>query len=393
MRDLVLKPGRDRSPRRRHPWVLSGSVAELRGGGGIGEPGECVRVCSAEGDVVGFGHLSPRSSIRVRMIAFGEKPPDDDWLADRMARAVALRGEGALCGSTDALRLVNAEGDGLPGLVVDRYADVVVAVLTGAGMVLRRDAIAAALHDITGAKHGLERADRHAARSEGVATETRPLWGEPPPTTVPILERDRRFEVDLVAGQKTGFYLDQRDARDLVASLAAGRRVLDLYAYTGGFSVAAARGGAREIVAVESSSAAAELAERHLTANAPDCPARVVRGDVARFLRGDDPGAYDLVVVDPPPLARRKSDVVRATRAYKDVILRALRCAAPGAHLLAFACSHHVDAALFRKVAFAASLDARRPLQVLRELSAPADHPVALDHPEGAYLTGLLLRA
>jgi 23S rRNA (cytosine1962-C5)-methyltransferase len=196
----------------------------------------------------------------------------------------------------------------------------------------------------------------------------------------------------VIEGQKTGFYLDQRDARDLAASLADGRRVLDLFSYSGGFAVATALGGASAVTLVESSAPALVLAEENLAANAPGLPARFVNRDVHDFLR-EDQESYDLIVVDPPPLARNRRDVQRASRAYKDALLHALARSAPGAYLLAFACSHNIDADLFRKIAFGAALDSGRTVQVLRVLGPPVDHPVSIDHPEGNYLTGLLMQA
>jgi 23S rRNA (cytosine1962-C5)-methyltransferase len=287
---------------------------------------------------------------------------------------------------------VNAEGDDLPGLVVDRYGEIAVVRFSTAGMAVRREAISEILREVSGAASGYERADATAARREGLPVRAGPLWGDPPPPTLSIREGRRRYQVDVVGGQKTGFYLDQRDSRDLVETLAAGRRVLDLFAYTGGFAVAAARGGASAVTLVESSTTALALARENLASNAADLEAEIVLGDAFRFLRGAGE-SFDLVILDPPPLARRRRDVERACRAYKDLILHALRRAAPDALLLAFACSHHVGAELFRKVAFGASLDARRPVQVLRVLQAPVDHPVSIYHPEGAYLDGLLLRA
>jgi len=387
--DVVLAPGRDRSLRRRHPWVMSGALARVDG---ALEPGAWVRVLSAEGEVLGFGHASPHSQIRVRVLVFGKEPPAPDLVAARIAASLARRVQDPLLGDTDACRLVNAEGDGLPGLVADRYADVVVVRIATAGMSAEREAIAAALREASGAAAGLEHADASAARREGIAAREGALWGAPPAQPVVIRERGRRFLVDLAGGQKTGFYLDQRDARDLVQQLAAGRRVLDLFAYSGGFSVAAAAGGARSVTLVESSREALGLAERNLEPFGSALEVRLERDDVFRFVRRETAG-YDLVIVDPPPLARRQGDVARAARAYKDALLGALRLAAPQGLLLAFSCSHHVGPELFRKIAFGASLDAGRPLQVLRELGAPVDHPVALDHPEGRYLTGLLLRA
>jgi len=389
--DIILKPGRERALEHRHPWVLSGAVGEVRG---PVDPraGEWTRVLSSRGAVMGYGHYSPQSSLRVRMLCFGPEEPGEDFLAAQIARALARREGHPLLAGTDALRLVNAEGDGLPGLVVDRFADVLAVQITSVGMDLRREEIAAALRTATGASRAYERAEGRAARREGMAVRDGALWGGVPAGPVPICERDRRFEVDVVNGQKTGFYLDQRDARDLVTQLAAGRRVLDLFCYTGGFAVAAARGGAASVALVDSSAPALERAETHLAINAPECPVRAHRADAFEFVRrGDEP--YDLLVVDPPPLARRAGDVPRASRAYQDAISNALRRSAPGAFALVFACSHHVTPELFRKLVFGASLDAGRTVEVLRSLGAPADHPVSIDHPEGHYLTGLLLRA
>jgi 23S rRNA (cytosine1962-C5)-methyltransferase len=389
MFDVVLKPGRDRSLRRRHPWLLDGSVERV-----VGSPaaGDWVRVLSSSGELLGYGFYSPASRLRVRVACFGKEPPSEDWLERRIAEAVARRDSDPTLTGLDALRLVNAEGDGLPGLTADRYGDVVVARITSAGMAARRDELARALRAASGAAHGFERADAASARREGMAARDGALWGDATPERVEISERGRRYLVDVTRGQKTGFYLDQRDARDLVQELSAGRRVLDLFAYTGGFSVAAARGGAASIALVDSSADALALAGENLARNGVHVPVEAVRADAFEFVRAQG-ASFDLLVVDPPPLARAHRDVPAASRAYKDVMLAALRRAAPGAYLLAFACSHHVGPELFAKIAAGAALDAQRDVQVLRVLGAPSDHPVSLHHPEGAYLTGLLLRA
>jgi hypothetical protein len=237
MIDVVLLPDRERSPRRRHPWILSGAVARVLEAGSD-SAGAWARVVSAEGETLGYGHYSPCSQIRVRILVFGKEPPSDELLCERVSQAVQRRARDPLVGETDALRLVNSEGDGLPGLVVDRYGDVVVMKLGSAGMSVRRELLAKALREATSAPSGFERADAAAARREGVAVHEGPLWGKAPEPRMPIHERGRRYLVDLVHGQKTGFYLDQRDSRDLMEALAPGRRVLDLFAYTGGFSVA-----------------------------------------------------------------------------------------------------------------------------------------------------------
>jgi 23S rRNA (cytosine1962-C5)-methyltransferase len=388
MADVVLEPGRERSVRRRHPWVLSGAVSRV-----IGSPeaGAWVRVLSASGEVLGHGHYAPASSLRVRLLSLGKEEPGEGFVAQRIRAALERRAADPLLADTDAVRLVNAEGDGLPGLIADRFADVAVVKLTTAGMALQRAEIAQALREASGASAGYERADP-AARREGFSAQPGVLWGEVPEADLWIHERSRAYRVDVERGQKTGFYLDQRDARDLVQAIARGRRVLDLFAYSGGFSVAAALGGARCVTLVESSADALALARENLQANAPQCSSEIVRADAFGWLRGAD-APFDLAIADPPPLARARRDVARASRAYKDLLLFALRRAAPGGLLLAFACSQHIGPDLFRKIAFGAALDARRSVQVLRVLGAPSDHPVSIDHPEGAYLTGLLLRA
>ena len=388
MTDIVLRGGRDRAVRRRHPWVLSGAVDRVEGGPG---PGDWVRVMSGEGEPLGFGHFSPHSNIRVRMLTWGKEEPPEGLIAERLAAAAARRAANPLLAGAEALRLVNAEADGLPGLVVDRYGDVVVVKVGTAGMAVRRDEIAAALREETGAPLGHERADSSSARREGFPAHRGSLWGGELPDTLWFSEGGRRYAVNVADGQQTGFYLVHRDSRDLVQRLAADRRVLDLFSYSGGFSVAAACGGARSATLVDSSADALALARRSLEANAPGFDARFERDDAFATVRRDT-GSYDLVVVDPPALARTRRDVARASRAYKDVLLFALKRAAPGALVLAFSSSSHVDADLFRKIAFGASLDAGRGVRVLRVLGPAADHPSCIYHPEGASLSGLLLQ-
>ena len=385
---IVLLPGRDASARRRHPWLLSGAVARVEGEAAAGD---LVRVVAATGETLGHGHYAPGSQLRVRLLAFGDEPFGEEVIAQRLRAAIAAREAHPLLADTNALRLVNAEGDGLPGLVVDRLADVVVVRAGSAAWLARAEAVADTLRELTGARTGLARPDTAALRREGIAAEPCTLWGEPPSAETPLREGARRYLADVAHGQKTGFYLDQRDARDLVQRLAAGKRVLDLFSYTGGFAVAALHGGAQEVVLVDSSRDALALAERNVrAAGADEARARIVETDAFEFARKEARG-FELAIADPPPLARRKSDVQRAARAYKDVLLHLLRAAAPAASVLAFSCSHHVGLELFRKIAFGAALDAGREVRVTAELGAPVDHPVSLFHPEGRYLSGLLL--
>ena len=358
--------------------MLSGSVARVEGDAA---PGDWVRVCAPDGEVLGSGDYEPDSQIPVRICLFGagQPAPGDDWLALRIDRALAWREVHPDLQDTDALRLVHSEADGLPGLTVDRYAGWLAVKLGTPGMRRRARRVAECLEKATQAQGAWLRGDA----ADGAADRT--LFGSVPDEPFPIRERGRTYRVDLRRGQKTGFYLDQRDSRDRFGRHASGARALDLFAYTGGFARAAQDGGAREVVAIESSRAALELLER----NAPGVEA--VRGDVAEFLRGDR-RHFDLIALDPPPLARRKRDVPSACRAYKDLHIRALERAAPGAVLLSFSCSHHVGPDLFRKVVFGAALDGGRELQVLSTLGAPADHPVSIYHPQGEYLCGLELR-
>jgi len=369
--------------------LLSGSIAQEPQGA---EPGAWVRVLADSGEVLGFGHYSPRSSIRVRMLAFGKEDPGEALLEARLEAAVARRRDHPLMSGTDALRLVNAEGDGLPGLVVDRFADVVVIKFLTAGMHARAGRIAERLERLTGARHGFRRLDSSSARREGIPADEGPLWGRPE-QSVWIEERGRKYAVDFMRGQKTGFYLDQRDSRDLVEGLAEGRRTLDVFSYTGGFAVAAARGGAKSLVLVDSSESALAAAQENLAMNAVTCPAEVRRSDGFEALRAASAAGekFDLVVIDPPPLARSRSAVKAAARAYKDLLLHGLRCCSPSAFVVAFSCSHHIDPDLFQKIVFGAALDAGRGVRWIRGLGAPADHPFSVDHPEGRYLHGCLL--
>ncbi len=385
---VFLAPGRDASVRRRHPWVLSGAVARVEG-----EPvaGASVQVLSAEGEVIAHGHYAPASQLRVRLLEFGKETRGEALVAERLRAALAFRAGHPLLAETDALRLVNAEGDGLPGLVVDRYADALVIRAGSAAWLARRDELAATLREQSGAALGLERPDAVALRREGLHAQPRSAWGEAPSGALEIRERGRAYLVDLSHGQKTGFYLDQRDARDLIQRLAAGRRVLDLFSYSGGFALAALRGGAERVVLVDSSASALALAGQTLArAGFVGERAERIESDAFEFARRRAAG-FDLVVADPPPLARRRADVPAASRAHKDLLLHLLRALPPGGRLLTFACSHHIGIELFRKIAFGAALDAGRSVVVSAELGAPADHPVSLDHPEGRYLSGLLL--
>ena len=383
---VTLKLGRDFSVRAGHPWIFSGAIAATEGDTVAGSVAE---VRAADGRVLGFGTWSPGNSIAIRMLTRGPRTIDADLVRARLTEALSLR---ALVTGTDAMRLVNGEGDRFPGLVVDRYADFAVCQFITAGAEALKPFVVDTLQALLPLRGIYERSEGNVRNAEGLPRTCGVLAGEEPPAEIVITESGRRYVVDIRGGQKTGFFLDQRPNRDLTVGLAAGRRVLNLFAYSGGFSIAAARGGAVHVTSVDSSAVALTQAEAAWRQNGlPDERGTFVRADVFEYLRGDLPPA-DLVILDPPPFARRRTDRERARAGYKDVNLRALRTAAPGALLMTFSCSQHVEAGEWEGAVAAAAMDAGRWCQVLSRLGPGIDHPQALAHPEGRYLKGLLLR-
>ncbi len=387
---LWLKPERERSVLRRHPWVFSGAVARLEALPGA-QAGDLAQVLSADGRVLAIATLNPDGPLTARILRWDDGPIDGPWFSALLRRAAALR-DCVIPANTDAYRLINAEGDGLPGLVVDRYGDYLVVQCLTAGMARLEPLWLAALVAEFVPAGVLERGER-TRREPALGRRDGLRWGCLPDEALIVHECGLRFRVDLTHGQKTGFYLDQRENRRYVAQLARDRSMLNAFAYSGAFGVHAGSAGAGHVTAVETSAAALELAGENWALN--DLPAeRLLRvhAPVQGFLRTTRE-RFDLIVVDPPPFARDQSQVARAARAYKDLNLWALRRLAPGGFLATFSCSQHIGYDLFQKILFGASLDAGVPVQWLARLGAGPDHPVHLDHPQGEYLTGLLLRA
>ena len=389
MRVVTLKRGRENPVRAGHPWIFSGAIAAGLDGA---EPGETVRVVAADGRFVAAGYANPRTTIAVRVLTTDDEPLDAAFVHRRLDEALAVRTE-LLGAHLDAYRLVNGEGDRLPGVVVDRYADYVVCQFLTAGAARLASTVAAAIEDRLRPTGIFERSEGAVRTEEGLSGARGVLAGEAPPLRLTIEEYGARFVVDVLHGQKTGFYLDQRETRRCLGALAPGRRVLNGFAYTGAFAVVAARAGAREVVSVDTSRLSLGLAETAWAENGLDAAVgRFVVADVFDFLRaGDD--RYDVIVLDPPPFVRRRRDLDPGLRGYKDVNLQAFRRLAPGGWLLTSSCSQHLPRAAFREVVAAAAADARRIAQVVGEWGHPADHPVLLAHPEGEYLKVLLVRA
>jgi 23S rRNA (cytosine1962-C5)-methyltransferase len=392
MNSLFLKKGRERSVKRRHPWVFSGAIEKVVGDA---QPGETVQVRDIVGNPLALAAYSPKSQIRARVWTFNhEEGVDGAFFRGRLARALALRDGLPAAKHTNALRLVHGESDGLPGLVVDRYADVLVVQILSAGIERWRDLILDSLIEISGCEAAFERSDAEVRGLEGLEPRTGFVRGNRNASRCPIIEYGLNFRVDVEQGQKTGFFLDQRENRQRVRALAAGREVLDGFCYTGGFSIAALAGGAKRVTAVESSSSALEVAKENLAANPLDASkVEFLQADVFSHLRTlRDRGAhFDMVVLDPPKFAPTAAQAKNAARAYKDINLLALKLLSPGGLLATFSCSGGVSAELFQSIVAGAALDAGAEAKIVERFTAAADHPVALEFPEGEYLKGLLV--
>jgi 23S rRNA (cytosine1962-C5)-methyltransferase len=384
-----LKPGRERFLESRHPWLFSGAIATESG------PADAAlaRVESADGRRVATGLYSPGANLRVRLLGRGELAVDRALFRRRLEVAAALRRQ-VLPPATDGYRLVNAEGDELPGWTVDRFGDVLVSQITSAGLERLRDEAYGALAGLEPGVTILHLGSGAARRGEGLEAADVVVAGERP---TEVRFREHGFELTAeVGGQKTGFYCDQRENRRRVESLAGGRDVLDLFAHTGAFSLYALRGGARTATAIESAPRLLDEARRAITRNGLELErAKLVAADVFEALRETSQAAaerYGVVVCDPPPLARRRARLDAAARAYKDVNRLALGAIEDGGYFLTFSCSAAVDGKLFRQILYAAAGEAGVALQLLEPLAAAPDHPVSIYHPEGEYLKGWLAR-
>jgi 23S rRNA (cytosine1962-C5)-methyltransferase len=396
MKSIRLRDGKERSLLRRHPWVFEGSIAK-----GRADAGETVRVEAADGRFLAWGAYSPSSSIRVRAWSFDEAERiDAAFFRRRLEAAVAVRARLAIV--SDGVRLVHGEADGLPGLIVDRYGDVLSVQCLSAGVERWKPAILETLLAVTGAPALYERSDSGVRQLEGL--EPAAGWhhgGDGVVLPVTIREHDWRLQVDVAHGHKTGFYLDQRDNRARFAALVRQlglQRVLNCFSYTGGFSVAALAGGAGEVTSVDSSAPALRQAEAHVALNAGPLGFDAARhrsldADVNQTLREAHKRGerYDAIVLDPPKFAPSAAHAERAARAYKDINRLALKLLEPGGLLLTFSCSGGVGPELFHKIVAGAAIDAEVDGFILHRLEAAPDHPQTLAFPEGEYLKGLAI--
>ena len=385
---VVLKAEKDKPIRAFHPWIFSGAIDLVDDDF---KAGDLVKVLSHQEQFLGIGYLNPRSQIAVRMLTFRDETIDASFFIRRFEEAKQLR-TAFIPPKTDAYRVIHSEGDFLAGLIVDRYGDFLVAQFLTAGMDRLKPIVIQALEQVFPAKGIYERDDPDARQLEGLQETLAVLRGEEPPDFVEITENGNRFIADIKHGQKTGFFFDQKENRKKVAALAKGKRMLDCFSYSGGFSIYAANAGAASITTVESQARALNTLKTNFELNGLSGEAyQFVCEDVFEFLRKET-AIYDLIVLDPPAFCKNKNQINQAARGYKDINLFAMKRMAPGGILFTSSCSSFIDPDLFQKIVFGAAKDATRNVQIIEKTSHPYDHPINIYHPEGEYLKGLFLR-
>ncbi|AUT58211.1 class I SAM-dependent rRNA methyltransferase [Paraburkholderia terrae] len=398
MNTVTLKPSKEKSLLRRHPWVYANAIDRVDGKPAAGAT---VLVRAHDGRFLARAAYSPHSQIRARVWSFDESEPVDHAFFKRRVQS-ALAHRQSMVRNTGATRLIFGEADGLPGLIVDYYIQdddskrgQIVCQFMAAGVEAWKDAIVQALIGATGCPNVYERSDVSIREKEGLEQTVGVLAGDAPPETLIASENGVRYHVDVRNGHKTGFYVDQRDNRALVQELSKDRDVLNCFCYTGGFSLAALKGGAKRVVSIDSSGEALALAQANVTANGFDAErATWIDADAFKTLRRlyDDGERFDLIVLDPPKFAPSREHVDRAARAYKDINLTGLKLLRPGGLLFTYSCSGAIDAELFQKIVAGAAADARVDARILKRLGAGVDHPLLTAFPEGEYLKGLLLQ-
>ena len=389
---LVLQQGREKSLQRHHPWVFSGAVERLEGNA---ISGDTVQICDTQGGFLAWGAYNSQSQIVARVWSWqAEEKIDADFFRRKISNAVATRKALKLDQHSNGMRLIHGESDGLPGLIVDQYATVLVLQLGSAGAERWRNTLADILQELCSPVCIYERSDSDGRELEGLRKRNEVLRGKLP-ENLSVTEIGIRIAVDVATGQKTGFYLDQRDNRKLIGELSEGRDVLNCFCYTGGFSLYALRGGAKSVLSIDSSAEALQLAQRNVELNGLDASrAEWQDKDVFEALRKlrDQNRKFDLIVLDPPKFAPTAAFAEKAARAYKDINLLGFKLLRPGGILATFSCSGGISDDLFQKIIAGAALDAGVQAQIVHKVHAAADHPVLLSFPEGAYLKGLVLR-
>ncbi|UQY45602.1 23S rRNA (cytosine(1962)-C(5))-methyltransferase RlmI [Mixta hanseatica] len=390
---LILAKGREKSLLRRHPWVFSGAVARMEG---KAQRGETIDVCDSQGKWLARAAFSPDSQIRARVWSWQQdESVDIAFFVRRLQAAQQLRDWLAARDGLDSYRLIAGESDGMPGVTIDRFGAFLVLQLLSAGAEYQRPAIISALQQCYPDCSIYDRSDVAVRKKEGLELAQGPVCGELPPELLPISEHGMKLLVDIRTGHKTGYYLDQRDSRFATRRYAQDKRVLNCFSYTGGFAVSALLGGCREVISVDTSQAALDVARQNIELNGLDVTkAQFVRDDVFKLLRSyrDQGEKFDLIVMDPPKFVENKNQLAGACRGYKDINMLAMQLLNPGGMLLTFSCSGLMATDLFQKIIADAAVDAHRDVQFIEQFRQAADHPVIASYPEGLYLKGFACR-
>jgi len=390
---LILAKGREKSLLRRHPWVFSGAVARMEG---KAQSGETIDVCDSNGKWLARAAYSPQSQIRARVWSWQQDESIDiTFFVRRLEQAQLWRDWLAKRDGLDSYRLIAGESDGMPGVTIDRFGNFLVLQLLSAGAEYQRPAIVSALQQCFTECAIYDRSDVAVRKKEGLELAQGPVSGELPPSLLPITEHGMKLLVDIQGGHKTGYYLDQRDSRFATRGYSKNARVLNCFSYTGGFAVSALMGGCREVISVDTSQDALDVAKQNVELNGLDVSrAQFVRDDVFKLLRRyrDSGEKFDVIVMDPPKFVENKNQLMGACRGYKDINMLAIQLLNPGGVLLTYSCSGLMPTDLFQKIIADAAVDAGRDVQFIEQFRQAADHPVIASYPEGLYLKGFACR-
>jgi 23S rRNA (cytosine1962-C5)-methyltransferase len=393
MVDVILKKGKEKAALQRHPWIFSGALDQVKGSPANGE---VVKVLAADKEFLAYGYFNDKSRVAVRMLEWDEsKTIDRDWYQQKIRTAIASRAHVLENNDTNTCRLVFSEADFLPGLIVDRYADFLSLQILSAGIEQVKEEIISILREELQPKGIFDKSDATARTHEDLEVNNGLLWGENPPEYLEVKENGIIYHINIAGGQKSGFYCDQRDNRQILAAYVKGKTVLDCFSYSGGFSLNSLKQGASHVTSVDSSAPALETLQQNIGLNDFEVSRNtVIQSDVNKQLRvfKEEGKKFDIIVLDPPKYAPSRSAVDRAARAYKDLNRLGVGLLESGGLLATFSCSGAVDIETFKQIIAWAALDAGKEIQIVKQFSQPEDHPVRISFPEGEYLKGLLLR-
>ncbi|MCC8425083.1 class I SAM-dependent rRNA methyltransferase [Mucilaginibacter sp. UR6-11] len=393
MIDIILKKGKEKAVLHRHPWVFSGAIEQVKG-----KPanGDIVRLINAKGDFMAYGFYNDQSRVALRLLEWDEEVTvNEDWFRNKVAVAVAGRNELLSGGETNTCRLIFSESDYLPGLIVDKYADHLAVQVLTSGIEKMMPVIIDELRTLLNPTSIFDKSDASSRQHEGLETDNVVLFGDNPPESVVVKENSIIYNINIAEGQKSGFYCDQRDNRKIVASYAKGKKVLDCFSYTGGFTLNALHNGAISVTSVDSSALAIETLKENILLNKLDSQKHIaIQSDVNKQLRvfREEGALFDIIVLDPPKYAPSRSALDRASRAYKDLNRLAMLLLNNGGLLATYSCSGAMNMETFKQVLAWAALDAGKQVQFIYQFCQPEDHPVRSSFAEGEYLKGLLCR-